>query len=151
MIYLLIVAAFIFCVIKATKLVSAIRRRHAKGYYPRTADYETVKRQAEAERANLRQNRIAADLRRKETESAKYSFKKHQAESDIEHWEEQIGNLYGMLDIAESERDAAQYGSKANTTAQRKIITLLNQIHAAESRLEKAKFDLLQAESKLSA
>ena len=71
------------------------------------------------------------------------------ATSDIEHLTEQIGQFYALLDVLQNQQIMAVPGSKADITAQSKIITLQNKIHTAENRLEKAKFDKEQAERKI--
>ena len=95
------------------------------------------------------QEKHAAMLKKHEEEIAKLKFRMAQAESDIEHFTEQLGNLYALLDIEEMARSSAVPGSAEDAKHQRKIITLTNQIHTAETRLEKAKFNKEQAERKI--
>ena len=74
-----------------------------------------------------------------------------QAESDIEHWKEQIGNLYALLDVAQNELEQSIIGGRNQAKYQKQVITLNNQIHSAEARLNKATFERDQAKRKLVA
>lgn len=105
----------------------------------------------EQERQAKEQARQAEQLAKHEEQIATMNYRISQAEADIKHLTEQIGQYYALLDIAENQQRTAIPGSKADTTAQSKIITLTNKIYKAESRLNKAKFDKAQAEQKLSA
>lgn len=82
---------------------------------------------------------------------AKLEYRMDQAEADIEHWKEQLGSLYQLLSIEEDEQVNAVPGSKTDIKCQKRIIALRNQIHAAESRYSKAKFEREQAQIKLSS
>ena len=128
-------------------------------------DYELRQRKLEAEeetrrlvaleREQLRlareSERHSAMLRKHDEEIEKLKFRMDQAESDIEHWKSQVGNLYALLDLAQDELDQAIVGGKNQAKAQKKIITLNNQIHAAESRLAKAEYIKAEAKRKLVA
>ena len=123
-----------------------IRRREAEAR-------AEVNRMAAIEREQMRQRKEqekqAAMLAKHEEEIEKLKFRMAQAESDIEHYTEQLANLYALLDIEEMAQSSAVPGSKEDAKHQRKIITLTNQIHTAETRLEKAKFNKEQAERKI--
>ena len=123
-----------------------IRRREAEAR-------AEVNRMAAIEREQMRQRKEqekqAAMLAKHDEEIEKLKFRMAQAESDIEHFTEQIANLYALLDIEQMAQASAVPGSKEDSKHQRKIITLTNQIHTAESRLEKAKFNKEQAERKI--
>ena len=123
---------------------------------------EEIKRLVAIEREQMRQReeqarqaqeliRHEAWLKKHDKEIAELRFKLEQAESDIEHWKEQIGNLYGLLDLEKAMQAKALPGSKADYQSQKRIITLSNQIHAAESRLAKAKHTKAATEKELAA
>ena len=95
------------------------------------------------------QTRLAAESQKHAEQIAKLEFKMEQAVGDIEHITEQLGDLYALLDVAENQRMMAVPGSKADISAQNKIISLKNRIRTAEKRLDKAKFDKAEAERKL--
>ena len=103
----------------------------------------------EQERLAKEQERQAAQLEKHEEQLAKLEHRLAVAEGDIAHWQEQIGNLYALLDIEQAEQAGAVPGSKSDIQHQKKIITLSNQIHAAENRLAKAKFEKSFCENKL--
>ena len=103
----------------------------------------------EQERLAKEQERQAAQLEKHEEQLAKLEHRLAVAEGDIAHWQEQIGNLYALLDIEQAEQAGAVPGSKSDIQHQKKIITLSNQIHAAENRLAKAKFEKSFCENKM--
>ena len=107
----------------------------------------------EREQMKLRkeQERRAIVLAKHEEEIEKLQFRMAQAESDIKHWTEHLGNLYALLDIEQNAQIASVPGSNEDVKHQRKIITLTNQIHTAESRLAKAQYTKSESERKMSA
>ena len=137
--------------------IARINAENAK----RKAEIARIKANAKAETARMvaiereqmrqakEQAKQAAMLAKHEEEIEKLKFRMARAESDIEHFTEQLGNLYALLDIEEMARSSAVPGSAEDAKHQRKIITLTNQIHTAETRLEKAKFNKEQAERKI--
>ena len=88
-------------------------------------------------------------LVRHDEEIEKLKFKVSQAESDIAHLKEHVGDLYGLLDAVQVELDQAIIGGKTQIKLQKQAITLKNQIHAAESKLAKAQFSKHEAERKM--
>ena len=121
-----------------------LAKEHAK---QETARINAVIR--EQERLAKEQERQAAQLEKHEEQLAKLEHRLAVAEGDIAHWQEQICNLYALLDIEQAEQAGAVPGSKSDIQHQKKIITLSNQIHAAENRLAKAKFEKSFCENKL--
>ncbi len=81
----------------------------------------------------------------------KFSFRIAQAESDIQHQQTRLSQIFALLDIAEAEQAAALPGSRQDIAAQKQIIALENQIAACERRLSKAEFDKATAEQTLAA
>ena len=121
---------------------------------------EWARQQVEMQREQIRlakeQERQAREIEKHEAWLVKHDaeisalqFKVGKAESDIAHWKEQIGNLYALLDIAQAEMESALVGGKIQTKYQKQVISLNNQIHTAEQRLNKAQFDKDCAERKL--
>lgn len=114
------------------------------------AEYQRV---VELEMEQVRQakelEKHEAWLRKHDEEIAKLQYKLSSAESDIEHWKVQIGNLYALLDVAQNELEQSIVGGKNQAKYQKQVITLGNQIHAAEQRLSKAEFERDNAQRKL--
>ena len=111
---------------------------------------EELKRQREESKRQARQlDKHEAWLKKHDAEIEALQFKVDKAESDIEHWKEQIGNLYALLDIAQAEMNSALVGGKIQMKYQKQVISLNNQIHTAEQRLNKAQFDRDCAERKM--
>lgn len=88
-------------------------------------------------------------LKKHDEEIEKLQFRLDQAESDIEFLKEKIGNLYALRDMAVNELDQAVIGGKNQTKYQKQIMSLDNQIHAAESKLNKAQFEKRTMERKM--
>ena len=104
------------------------------------------------------QRRQAQDIERIQTEQTrqaeqirKLQFQIAEAEHDIAAAKGRINQLYALLDLAEASQAAAVPGSKADESAQRKIISLEGQITAAEKRLRAAEYKKQTAEGKLAA
>ena len=119
----------------------------------KTSAEAEIKRRIALEREQIRlakeQQRQAEILKKHDEEIAKLTFKVEQATSDIEFITEQLSDLYALLDIAENQQMMAVPGSKADVSAQNKVISLKNRIRTAEKKLDKAKFDKEQAERKI--
>ena len=107
----------------------------------------------EKEQARLakEQQKQAEQLAKHEKRIADLEYKMAQAEADIEHWTEQVCNLYGLLDIAEAEQSSAVPGSAKDLKCQKRIVALNNQIHTAEAKINKAKHVRQIAKKELSA
>ena len=112
---------------------------------------EQARQRKEQEKLWKEQQKQADQIAKHERRIADLEQKMVQAEADIEHWTQQVGNLYGLLDVAEMEQHSAVPGSKKDLTAQKRIVALNNQIHTAESKLSKAKYIKRMAEQELSA
>ena len=110
---------------------------------------------AEIQRERKERNRIVEKQRsllaKHEKRISELEFKMDKAIKDEEHWKEQVGNLYALLDIAENELQQAIIGGKNQMKYQKQIITLNNQIHAAEARYDKAKQDKTMLKRELEA
>lgn len=112
---------------------------------------EQERQRREQERQAKEQARQAEQLAKHEAQIAALEFKMTQAEADIAAESERISALYALLDLAAADQAAAIPGSKADERAQRKIISLNAQIHAAEKRKAKAEFTKQTAQQKLAA
>ena len=97
------------------------------------------------------QTRQAETLAKHERRISDLEFRVSQAEADIAHWKSQIGNYTALLDLELEAQAKTEPGSKADIQHQKRIITLSNQIHAAETRLAKAKHTKTTAEKELAA
>jgi len=113
------------------------QRRQAAEQERQQREHERLLR--EQERQAKEQERQAAQLAKHERRIADLEYRMKQAEQDIAHYTETLGNLCALLDIEQAEQAAAVPGSKTDIKCQKRIITLNNQIHTAETRLNKAK------------
>ena len=73
------------------------------------------------------------------------------AESELAFNREQRDRLFKLLDIEERERDGAIPDSATWQKHQRKVISLENQIHTVQKRIDKAQADRLFCEKQMSA
>ncbi|MBO5967291.1 MAG: hypothetical protein J6S14_02200 [Clostridia bacterium] len=112
---------------------------------------EQIRQAKEQKRLAEEQRKQAALLAKHDEQIAKLEYRMDQAEADIAHWKEAVGKLYALLDLAEAEQAASVPGSKTDVACQKRIITLTNQIHTAESKLRKAAYERNTAQSKLGA
>lgn len=112
---------------------------------------EQERQRREQERQAREQERQSEIIRKHEQRISDLEYRMRQAESDIAHWKETVGNLYALRDVAQNELDQAIIGGKNQTRYQKQIITLDNQIHSAESRLAKAQYAKAKAERELQA
>ena len=123
---------------------------------------EAARRQAEQERAIAKaakerealrkeQERQAAQLAKHEEMIRKLEIRMASAESELAFNREQRERLFKLLDIEERERDAAIEGSRTWQAHHKKVISLENQIHTVQKRIDKAHMDKAYCESKLSA
>lgn len=130
---------------EAAKEETRRQKQEAEAEYRRIVELEH-----EQLRLRKEQERQAEILRKHDEEIAKLQYKLSASESDIEHWKVQIGNLYALLDVAQNELEQSIIGGKNQAKYQKQVITLGNQIHAAEQRLSKAEFERDNAQKKLS-
>ena len=105
----------------------------------------------EAMRLAKEQERQAAQLAKHEDMIRKLEMRMATAESELAFNREQRDRLFLLLDIEERERDAAIEGSRTWQAHHKKVISLENQIHTVQKRIDKAHMDKAYCESKLSA
>ena len=112
---------------------------------------EQMRLRKEQEKQAREQARQAEQLAKHEERIAQLEFRMSQAEADIEAESERIAQLWALMDLAAAEQDKAVPGSKTDVRCQKQIISLENQIHAAEKRKARAEFTKQTAQQKLSA
>ena len=112
---------------------------------------EQARQAKEQERIAKEQKRQAAAIAKHEEMIRKLEMRMATAESELAYNREQRDRLFLLLDIEERERDAAIEGSATWQKHQRKVISLENQIHAVQKRIDKAHMDKAYCESKLGA
>lgn len=103
------------------------------------------------ERVEVEQERITERLEDHERRISDLEFKVEQANADIEHWNSVVYQLYALLDIAQDAQREAIRGGKQDVKYSKQVISLTNQIHNAEARLNKAKHIRKTALEELSA
>lgn len=132
--------------LKMQKVENEKRKLESQGILERMIEIER-------EQIELRelQRKQAEQISRQEERIVKLEFQMKQATADIEAEAERISALYALMDIAAKEQAGAVPGSKADVRAQKQILSLNNQIHAAERRKAKAEFTKMTARQKLSA
>ena len=109
---------------------------------------EQMRLRKEQEKQAREQARQAEQLAKHEERIAQLEFRMSQAEADIEAESERIAQLWALMDLAAAEQDKAVPG---DVRCQKQIISLENQIHAAEKRKARAEFTKQTAQQKLSA
>ena len=112
---------------------------------------EQARQAKEQERLAKEQERQAAQLAKHEEMIRKLEMRMATAESELAFNREQRDRLFKLLDIEERERDGAIPESATWQKHQRKVISLENQIHTVQKRIDKAHMDKAYCESKLSA
>lgn len=105
----------------------------------------------EQERMAKEQERQAKELAKHEEQLAKLEFTVSKAQFDIDYLNERVANLDAMRDNLMMKQSACTPMSSEWEKYQKKILVLDNQIHSAESRMEKAQFDMERAKAKMSA
>ena len=149
MIYLALLGLTVLGITAMVK--NAVRRSEL-----RAKGREAMQRQAAIRAHNESIRRILAvereqEIARKEREQMQKQLADHEErlmklehqmalnESEIAFNREQRNRLFALLDIEERERDASIEGSSTWQKHQRKVISLENQIHAVQKRIDKAK------------
>ena len=112
---------------------------------------EQIRQAREQEKLEKEQQRQAEILRRHEERLMKLEQRMATAESEIAFNREQRERLFSLLDIEERERDAAIEGSATWQKHQKKVISLENQIHTVQKRIDKAQADKAFCEKQMSA
>ena len=112
---------------------------------------EQIRQAKEQERLAKEQERQAAQLEKHEEMIRKLEMRMASAESELAFNREQRERLFKLLDIEERERDAAIEGSRTWQAHHKKVISLENQIHTVQKRIDKAHMDKAYCESKMAS
>lgn len=127
----------------------AIQRQEAM-YREQERQRKEQERQAKEQvRLAKEQERQAAQLERHEEMLMKLDHRLASAESEIAFNREQIERIFKLQEFEISARDACSYGSADWQKHEKKVISLENQIHTIQKRIDKAKADKRFCESKL--
>ena len=102
---------------------------------------EQMRQAKEQEKLAKEQEKQAEILRKHEERLMKLEQRMATAESEIAFNREQRERLFSLLDIEEMERDASIPGGKEWQKHQKKVISLENQIHTVQKRIDKAQMD----------
>ena len=100
-------------------------------------------------RLEKEQERQAKELERHEEMMMKMDHRLSADESEIAFNREQIERVFKLQEMEISARDACSYGSAEWQKHEKKVISLENQIHTFQKRIDKAKADKRFCESKL--
>lgn len=101
------------------------------------------------EKFEREQARQAEAIRKHEERLFKLEQRMASAESELAFNREQRDRLFKLLDIEERERDGAIPESATWQKHQRKVISLENQIHTVQKRIDKAQADRLFCEKQM--
>jgi len=100
---------------------------------------EEMERKREDERLREEQEKQAEQLAKHEKRITDLEFRMSQAESDIEFLNDRIAQLDAQRDLLMLQQSGTVPGGKEHTKYQTKIISIENQIHTAENKLNKAR------------
>ena len=158
---LLIIIGVIYAICKLISAASAASKERARQAEiarikaEQIRQREEIKRVAalekEQERIAKEQERQAAQLAKHEEMIRKLEMRMATAESELAFNREQRDRLFLLLDIEERERDAAIEGSATWQKHHKKVISLENQIHTVQKRIDKAHMDKAYCESKMAS
>ncbi len=114
-------------------------------------DREQMRQRKEQEKLEKEQQRQADILRKHDERLMKLEQRMATAESELAFNREQRERLFSLLDIEELERDASIPGGKEWQKHQKKVISLENQIHTVQKRIDKAHMDKAFCEKQMAA
>lgn len=124
----------------------------------REMEREQAKQRAEQERQMKEQERLAKEQEKQAAQLAKHEemlmkldHRIATAEREIAFNREQRERLWKLLEIEELERDSSIEGSTVWQKHHKKVISLENQIHTVQKRIDKAHMDKAFCEKKMSA
>lgn len=144
------IIAIIGVIVAASWLGKAVRRQKARqAAFAAQMEKEREAQRKINERLAKEQERQAAQIEKHEEQIRKMQFQAERAAADIEHLNGTLDELYAMLDYLKLEQSGTTPGGKEYVKYQSKIISLENRVHAAETRLAKAKHTKAEAERKL--
>ena len=148
--------AWLFTEHKPAKTIKQIEAEHRQilreqERLAKAQEREEKARIAAEEKLVKEQEKQAAQLAKHEEMIRKLEMRMATAESELAFNREQRERLFKLLDIEERERDAAIEGSRTWQAHHKKVISLENQIHTVQKRIDRAHMDKAYCESKLSA
>lgn len=112
-----------------------------------------VRKQIALEREQMKlakeQQRQAEQIAKHDKRIADLEFRMGQAESDIQFQNERIAQLDAQRDYLLLQQSGTVPGGKEHTKYQTKIISIENQIHAAENKLSKARHTKAMAQREM--
>jgi len=132
---------------EAIEQMLAIQKEQAR--LAREQEREAMERKCEDERLAKEQEKQAAQLAEHEKRIADLEFRMSQAESDIEFLNNRIAQLDAQRDFLMLQQSGTVPGGKEHTKYQTKIISIENQIHTAENKLNKARHIKAMAEKEM--
>lgn len=133
-------------------LVKGLKRKQAERDYRIAMNARRIAAVAkEQERLAKESAKHEAMLQKQEEQLAKLQFSIEQADRDIEFLNIRLDDLLESLDAATNEAQLYHNSGDAvkEEKAKRKIVSIQNQIHTTESKIEKAKFNRELAERKM--
>jgi hypothetical protein len=110
---------------------------------------EQERQRKEQEKMEKEQEKQAEILRKHEERLMKLEQRMATAESELAFNREQRERLFSLLNIEELERDASIPGGKEWQKHQKKVISLENQIHTVQKRIDKAHMDKAYCEKQM--
>lgn len=128
---------------RTAKQINNVSKRTAK------VEKNVINLEVNFEKLAKEQEKQAAQLAKHEKRIADLEFRMEQAEGDIEFLNERIANLDAQRDYLLLQQSATVAGGKEHTKYQSKIISIENQIHTAENKLNKAKHIKAMAEREI--
>lgn len=148
--------AWLFTEHKPAKTIKQIEAEHRQilreqERLAKAQEREEKARIAAEEKLVKEQEKQAAQLAKHEKRIANLEFRMKQAESDIEFLADRMYQLDAQRDYLILQQAGTIPGSKEHTKYQTKIVSLENQIHTTETRLNKAKYIKASAAKELSA
>ena len=112
---------------------------------------EQLRQAREQEKLEKEQEKQAAQLAKHEKRLADLEYRMSQAESDIEFLNDRIAQLDAQRDYLLLQQSGTVPGGKEHTKYQTKIISIENQIHTAENKLNKAQHTRDMAKKEMEA
>lgn len=133
---------------EAAQMRAEFRRQQAES---KQIVAEQARQAREQEKLAKEQEKQAATLAKHEEQLMKLEMRLSTAESEIAFNREQRERLWKLLEIEKRERDASVLESTVWQKHHRKVISLENQIHTVQKRIDKACMEKTFCEQKLSA
>lgn len=127
------------------------RLKQSDDEFKSKVEVEQIRQAAEQEKLKREQEKQAAQIAKHEKRIADLEFKAKQADCDIEFLTDRIAQLDAQRDYLILQQSGTVPGGKEHTKYQNKILTIENQTHTAENKLNKAKHIKAMAEAELAS